>query len=80
MASNRRKRRTSRAQDNRRFTVRGLRRNPMDIGKFSKGLVELAEAERDAQADHGRRVREDSSQEDASADQPQQPNGGVDAT
>ncbi|MGH3628763.1 MAG: hypothetical protein ACRDRL_15185 [Sciscionella sp.] len=38
----------------RRYTVRGIRRDPVDVGKLSKALLGLvmAEAERQAQAEH----------------------------
>jgi hypothetical protein len=55
MAHGRRKIKKSRvADEDRRYTVRGIRRDPVDIGKLSKALIGLAmaEAERQAQAEH----------------------------
>ncbi|MGH3904688.1 MAG: hypothetical protein ACRDTE_10930 [Pseudonocardiaceae bacterium] len=56
MASRRKqkKRHGYRQDEERRFTVRGVRREPPDIRKFSKALISLtmAEAERQAQAEH----------------------------
>lgn len=42
-----------------RFTVRGVLRNPPDIGKISRALLSLAqaEAERQAQAEHTERTQ-----------------------
>ncbi|MDL2081960.1 hypothetical protein QNN03_36600 [Streptomyces sp. GXMU-J15] len=54
MTSNRRgKRKEHTRREERRFTVRGIRRDPPDIGKLSKALIglALAEAEREAQAE-----------------------------
>lgn len=44
----------------RRFTVRGIRRDPPDIQKLSKALIALAmaEAEREAQAEQAARDAE----------------------
>ena len=46
--------------EERRFTVRGVRRDPPDIGKLSRALIGLAmaEAERQAQAEHAARGAE----------------------
>lgn len=46
------------AGDENRFTVRGVRRDPVDISKLSKALIGLAqaEAEREAQAEHTARA------------------------
>ncbi|MGH4012991.1 MAG: hypothetical protein ACRDSL_03465 [Pseudonocardiaceae bacterium] len=55
MASRRQKKKDHHRRDEeRRFTVRGVRREPPDIRKFSKALISLAmaEAERQAQAEH----------------------------
>ncbi len=56
MAS-RRKNRNSRNEE-RRFTVRGIRRDPPDIQKLSKALIGLAmaEAERQAQSEQATRI------------------------
>jgi hypothetical protein len=56
MTSKRRRNRNSRNEE-RRFTVRGVRRDPPDIGKLSKALIGLAmaEAERQAQAEQAAR-------------------------
>jgi hypothetical protein len=58
MAS-RRKNRNSRNEE-RRFTVRGIRRDPPDIQKLSKALIGLAmaEAERQAQSEQAARDAE----------------------
>ena len=44
--------------DEHRLTVRGIRRDQVDISKLSKALLGLAmaEAERDAQAEHASRT------------------------
>lgn len=58
MASRRQKRRDRHRRDEEfRFTVRGVRRDPLDIRKLSKALVGLAmaEMERQAQAEYARR-------------------------
>lgn len=62
----------------RRYTVRGIRRESVDIGKLSKALLGLAvaEAERQAQAEHADRA-EANTEPPASSDCPQQ-QGGVD--
>lgn len=55
MASKRKRNRNRHPRDEeRRFTVRGIRRNPPDVGKLSAALISLAmaEAERQAQAEH----------------------------
>jgi hypothetical protein len=55
MTSQRRKKRSGLSEDEtRRYTVRGVRRDPLDIGKLSKALLGLAmaEAERLAAAEH----------------------------
>lgn len=69
MTSNRRgKRKEHSKREERRFTVRGIRRDPPDIGKLSKALIglALAEAEREAQAEQAARPPET---ETTSADQ-----------
>lgn len=58
MTSRRKKNRSNRIpREERRFTVRGIRRDPPDIGKLSKALIGLAmaEAEREAQAEQAAR-------------------------
>jgi len=73
MASARRKRRENNGMNDRRFTVRGVRREPVDIAKLSKALIGLvmAEEERKAEAEHQTR-------HDRTAESPQ-PEGGDDA-
>jgi hypothetical protein len=58
------------AKSDRRYTVRGIRRDPVDIGKLSKALIGLAmaEAERQAQAEHADRAGESIKPEIASDD------------
>lgn len=53
-----RRKRSSHKQE-RRFRVRGVRRDPPDIRKLSKALIglALAEAEREAQAEQAARAR-----------------------
>jgi hypothetical protein len=53
-ARKRRRRERNSQSDNHRYTVRGVRRDPVDIPKLSKALIGLAmaEAEREAQAEH----------------------------
>ncbi|SMD14476.1 hypothetical protein [Kibdelosporangium aridum] len=53
-ASKRKHRDRTKRNGDHRFTVRGVRRDPVDIGKLSKALIGLAmaEAEREAQAEH----------------------------
>lgn len=57
----------------RRFTVRGVRRDPPDIQKLSKALIALAmaEAEREAQAEQAARDAES-----AAASEDDEPSGG----
>lgn len=59
MTSQRKRNRKSHHEE-RRFTVRGVRRDPPDIGKLSKALIGLAmaEAEREAQAEQTARDAE----------------------
>lgn len=58
MTSQRRRKINQSRQEERRFTVRGVRRDPPDIGKLSKALIGLAmaEAEREAQAEQAART------------------------
>ncbi len=67
MTSKRKNRRNSHSRE-RRFTVRGIRRDPPDIQKLSKALISLAmaEAEREAQAEQT--AREATSEEQPSSD------------
>jgi hypothetical protein len=61
MASQRRGNKNSHSRrEERRFTVRGIRREPVDIHKLGKALIGLAmaEAEREAQAEHDARDAE----------------------
>jgi hypothetical protein len=48
-------------REERRFTVRGVRRDPPDLGKLSRALIGLAqaEAEREAQAEQAARSQEE---------------------
>jgi hypothetical protein len=50
--------------------VRGIRRDPIDITKLSKALIGLAmaEAERQAQAEHAEQAGENTEPEAASSD------------
>jgi hypothetical protein len=69
MASKRRRNRNSKqGREERQFTVRGIRRDPPDIRKLSKALIDLAmaEAERQAQAEQSARQAQP---EDTSDDQ-----------
>jgi hypothetical protein len=70
MTSKRKKKSHSRE---RRFTVRGVRRDPPDIQKLSKALISLAmaEAEREAQAEHAARDAESQA-----ASEPENQSGG----
>ncbi|HEX3786121.1 MAG TPA: hypothetical protein VHX38_41265 [Pseudonocardiaceae bacterium] len=56
--------------EERRFTVRGIRRTPPDLGKLSRALIGLAqaEAEREAAAEHTAREEQP---EDTPADKTQ---------
>jgi hypothetical protein len=58
--------------DDRRYTVRGIRRDPVDITKLSKALLGLvmAEAERQAQAEHTAKAGEHTAPETRSGDEP----------
>lgn len=72
MASRRKqkKRDRYRQDEERRFTVRGVRRDPPNIRKLSKALVNLAmaEAERQAQAEHaGQDTKSPSTGEDGAS-------------
>jgi hypothetical protein len=53
LASKRKRKTKRRYRDDRRITVRGVRRDPPDIRKLSRALISLAmaEAEREAQAE-----------------------------
>jgi hypothetical protein len=75
---NKRKNNRARGQD-RRFTVRGVRRDPVDMGKFSRALLGLAqaEAERQAQAEHAAHRTPSDSSEDTSVESA--PKGDADA-
>jgi hypothetical protein len=55
------KNRKSSSDGERRYTVRGVRREPVDVSKLSKALLGLviAEAERQAQAEHTKRETEE---------------------
>lgn len=61
----------------RRFTVRGVRRDPPDIQKLSKALIALAmaEAEREAQAEQAARDAESA----ATSEDDEQSGGNPDA-
>jgi hypothetical protein len=76
MTSKRRRNRNSRNEE-RRFTVRGIRRDPPDIGKLSKALIGLAmaEAERAAQAEQAAR----DTQATVASSRKEQPDGEGDA-
>jgi hypothetical protein len=51
MASQQRRNKNSQSRrEERRFTVRGIRRDPVDIGKLGKALIGLAIAEKERQA------------------------------
>lgn len=78
--SNKRKGHQGRGED-RRYTVRGVRRDPVDIGKLSKALLGLvkAEAERQAQADHAKRAALDGEPEVTSGDDKPEGRGARDA-
>lgn len=79
MSSHRSRRQNKRARSTRRFTVRGVRRDQVDMGKLSKALIGLAtaEAERQAQAEHTR-VTEAAKREAAvTAETPAPPDGGA---
>lgn len=67
-----RKRKNNRTRGQaRRFTVRGVRRDPVDIGKVSRALLGMAqaEAERQAQAEHAARTQTTNGPEDTSEEQ-----------
>jgi len=71
--TSKRKNRNSRNEE-RRFTVRGIRRDPPDIQKLSKALIGLAmaEAERQAQAEQAARDTESAVTSDS-----EEPSGGT---
>lgn len=60
----------------RRFTVRGVRRNPPDVGKLAKALIALAaaEAEREAQAERIARTSETQVDSDTDTNEGGEPN------
>lgn len=66
-----RKRHNRPRREERRFRVRGVRRDPPDMQKLGKALISLAqaEAERQAQAEHEARRNRD---KDEHSEQPQQ--------
>jgi hypothetical protein len=80
MSVNRKRKNTRTRGQARRFTVRGVRRDPVDIGKFSRALLGLAqaEAERQAQAEHTAHTRTANGPEDTSKDQVLPKGGGHD--
>lgn len=45
----------SRQRRNRRVIARGIRRQTVDLGKLSRALLAIAQAEAEAQAEHERR-------------------------
>jgi hypothetical protein len=74
MASQRKRSKNSHLRrEERRFTVRGIRRDPLDIGKLGKALIGLAmaEAEREAQAEQAARDADS----EATSDDQVQPGG-----
>jgi hypothetical protein len=73
----RRAKRRGAQNDDRRYTVRGIRRETVDISKLSKALLGLAvaEAERQAQAEHA--TQTDTTAEPATTSQGQPRPGGV---
>jgi hypothetical protein len=61
MASQHRRNKNNQSRrEERRFTVRGIRRDPPDIGKLGKAIIglALAEKEREAQAEQAARNAE----------------------
>jgi hypothetical protein len=81
MAQGRRRNKRSHLSDQeRRYTVRGVRRESVDISKLSKALIGLAmaEAERQAQAEHANRAGVDTEPAVTADDQPR--SGGGDDT
>lgn len=79
MSSKRKKTRSNRRRhEERRFTVRGVRRDPPDIRKLSKALIDLAmaEAEREAQAEQ---VARQAKSEQVTSDEHEPPGGERDA-
>jgi hypothetical protein len=74
MASRRKGNSNSRIpREERRFTVRGIRRDPPDIRKLSRALIDLAmaEAERQAQAEQSARQ----TQSEVTSDDQEYPGG-----
>ncbi|TNC23705.1 hypothetical protein [Amycolatopsis alkalitolerans] len=71
---------SSRSSEERRYTVRGVRRDPVDVSKLSKALIGLAmaQAEREAQAEHASRSADDVEPEGSTRHQ-SQPGGVEDA-
>lgn len=59
----------SNKQQDRRIVVRGIRRDPPDVRKLARALIELAraQAEAEAQAEHEARQAAQSTEEDADA-------------
>jgi len=59
--------------------VRGIRRDQVDMGKFSKALIGLAaaEAERQAQAEHTRAAEATERETPSNSDKPSRPTGGA---
>jgi hypothetical protein len=70
------KKKTSHREE-RRFTVRGIRRDPPDIRKLSRALIGLAmaEAEREAQAEQAARKKNPKNATDSDASKGGEPNG-----
>jgi hypothetical protein len=63
----------------RRFTVRAVRRDRVDMGKLSKALLGLAaaEAERQAQADHAANKNTTAPKTAADSEEQARPTGGA---
>jgi len=76
----RRNKRRHLSNQERRYTVRGIRREPVDISKLSKALIGLAmaEAERQAQAEHATRI-DTNTEPTVNADDQPRSGGGDDA-
>lgn len=68
-----------RGEGKRRFTIRGVHRSPVDIGKLGRALLGLAqaEAERQARAEHTARSHNNGNEPEVTAEEQRSPQGGA---
>lgn len=78
MSVNRNRKNNRTRRQERQFRVRGIRRDPVDIGKLSRAVLGLAqaEAERQAQAEHTTCTQQATNQSEVTPDEQAPPGGG----